>query len=266
FGIFPGQWWKRLAPAAIEPQFSIGDSEASVDQAKTQYNRIYRFDNRAVWAGGGKWDLELYQLRQVSVTAADHHRNAEQTQIRNRIVYRPRYYSPITLRLNYQDTSSLNDPNLGQGWADQSVYESILEWVMRWNRVLTTRSRLTLNDTITSNFAVLDPNTGLPSIFNNTQYKAGPEVEFRFFPLQEAAALYLYQRDGVFRLFGHGDGASDAISYYLALGGIWRMGDKIYLDGGVEYDNLSCLSQPTAGTPCTGISRIVPRLYLTVNL
>ncbi|HJX51407.1 MAG TPA: DUF6599 family protein, partial [Polyangia bacterium] len=228
-GIFPGQWWKRLAPAAIEPQFSISDSESSVDQTKTQYNRIYRFDNRAVWAGGGKWDLELYQLHQVSVTQADHHRNAEQTQIRNRIVYRPRYYSPLTLWLNYQDTRSLNDPSLGTGWADQATYQSVLEWLMRWNRVLTTRSRLNFNITDTSNFLNKDLVSLLVTQFDNIQYKAGPELELRFFPLQEAAALYLYQRDGVFRFFGHGVGASDAISYYLAAGGIWRMGDKIYL-------------------------------------
>jgi len=267
FGVFPGQWWKRLAPAAIEPQFSVSDSESSVDQTKTQYNRIYRLDNRAVWAGGGKWDLELYQLYQVAVTQSDHHRNAEQTQIRNRIVYRPRYYSPLTLRLNYQDTRSLNDPSVGTGWADQATYESILEWLMRWNRVLTTRSRLNFSIMDTSNFLNKDLVTLVVTQFDNTQYKVGPELELRFFPLPEAASLYLYQRDGVFRLFGHGTGAPDGMSYYIAVGGIWRMGDKIYLDGGVQYDNTTCLSQPASGPPsCTEISRITPRLYLTVNL
>ena len=268
-GIFPGQWWKRLSPAAMEPQFSVADNETTVDQTKTQFNRIYRFDNRAVWAGGGKFELELYQLHQVSVTEADRHRNAVQTQIRNRIVYRPRYYSPITLRLNYQDTRGLNDPNiLGTSvasWADQTLYQTQLEWLIRWNRVLTTRSRLNFGITETSNFANVDLTTSTPTVtfFNNTQYSAGPEIELRFFPLQEAAALYLYQRDGLSRLFGHGDGAVDAISYYLAVGGIWRMGDKIYLDGGVEYDGQTCLAVAAA---CTAVSRIVPRLYLTVNL
>ena len=47
------------------------------------------------------------------MTAQDHHENAIQTLLQNRIVYRPVYYSPITLRLNYQDTRSLNDPTLG---------------------------------------------------------------------------------------------------------------------------------------------------------
>ena len=269
FGIFPGQWWKVLAPAAIEPQLSIADTETTVDRTKTEYDRVYRFDNRAVWAGGGKWELELYQLYQVSVTQADHHENAGQTQIRNRIVYRPIYTSPITLRLNYQDTRSLNDPGLGApagSWADQVIYESILEWLMRWNRVLTTRGRMTFSIADTSNFANKDPNTLAVTFYNNKQYKAGPELELRFFPLKEAAALYLYQRDGVFRLFGHGDGATDGLSYYIATGGIWRVGDQIYLDWGVQYDNLTCLSQSTTGSACTPVSRITPRLYLTVNL
>jgi len=269
-GIFPGQWLKLLAPAAIQPQISIADNETSVDQLKTQYNRVYRFDNRAVWASGGKFDLELYQLHQEGVTAQDHHKNAVQTLLQNRIVYRPVFSSPITLRLNYQDTRSYNDPTVvGTGqppWADQTLYQGILQWLMRWNRLLTTLSTFTFDITDTANFLNKDPTTLQVTAYNNRQYQVGPEEEFRFYPLKEAATLYLYQRDGVFRWFGHGDGASNAISYYVAAGSIWRMGDKIYLDGGVEYDNLTCLSQPTSGTGCTAVSRIVPRLYLTVNL
>jgi hypothetical protein len=277
-GIFPGQWWKALAPAAMEPQLSVADTENTIDRTKTQYDRVYRFDNRAVWAGGGKLELELYQLYQVSVTRANQdqgvHQNAEQTQSRNRITYRPIPTSSITLRLNYQDTRQINDPNMVGGstssWADQVLYEAILEWLRRWNRVITTRGRLTLDDTITSNYANRDPNSGL-NFYNNTQYKAGPELELRFFPLQEAAALYLYQRDGVFRMFGHGEGAADGISYYIAVGGIWRVGDQIYLDWGVQYDSLTCLAHDCADgyyfkTACATVSRITPRLYLTVNL
>ena len=278
-GIFPGQWWKALAPAAIEPQLSVADTENTIDRTKTQYDRVYRFDNRAVWAGGGKLELELYQLYQVSVTRANQdagaHENAEQTQIRNRITYRPIPTSFITLRLNYQDTRQINDPNLVGGsessWADQVLYEAILEWLRRWNRVLTTRGRLTFDDTGTANYANRDPTTGSVSFYNNTQYKAGPELELRFFPLQEAAALYLYQRDGVFRLSGHGEGAADGISYYIAAGSIWRMGDKIYLDWGVQYDSITCLAHDCSPgyyfkTACATVSRITPRLYLTVNL
>jgi hypothetical protein len=249
---------------------SIADNETAVDQTKTQYNRVYRFDNRAVWASGGRFDLELYQLHQEAVTAQDHHKNATQTLLQNRIVYRPVFSSPITLRLNYQDTRTrYDDLSYGKSvgsWGDQTLYQGILQWLMRWNQLLTTLSTFTFDITDTANFLNKDPATLLVTSYNNTQYQVGPEEEFRFYPLREAATLYLYQRDGVFRWFGHGNGASDAISYYVAAGGIWRMGDKIYLDGGVEYDNLTCLSQPTAGSACVGVSRIVPRLYLTVNL
>jgi hypothetical protein len=268
-GIFPGQWLKLLAPAAIQPQISIADNETTVDQFKTQYNRVYRFDNRAVWASGGRVDLELYQLHQEAVTAQDHHKNAVQTLLQNRIVYRPIFSSPISLRLNYQDTRSLNVFDAGlnlPAWADQTLYQGILQWLMRWNAVLTTLSTFTFNITDTANFLNKDPATLLVTVYSNRQYQVGPEEEFRFYPLREAATLYLYQRDGLFRWFGHGDGASNGISYYVAAGGIWRMGDKIYLDGGVQYDNLTCLSQPTQGSACVAVSRITPRLYLTVNL
>ncbi|HJX64882.1 MAG TPA: hypothetical protein VJ860_13135 [Polyangia bacterium] len=268
-GIFPGQWLKLLGPAAMQPQVSISDNETSVDQFKTQYNRVYRFDNRAVWASGGRFDLELYQLHQEAVTAQDHHKNAVQTLLQNRIVYRPIFSSPISLRLNYQDTRSLNvfDSSLKlPPWADQTLYQGILQWLMRWNQLLTTLSTFTFNITDTSNFLNKDPATLQVTVYSNRQYQVGPEEEFRFYPLKEAATLYLYQRDGLFRWFGHGDGASNGISYYVAAGGIWRMGDKVYLDGGVQYDNLTCLSQPSKGSACLAVSRITPRLYLTVNL
>jgi len=49
------------------------------------------------------------------------------------------------------------------------------------------------------------------------------------------------------------------------------MGDKVYLDGGVQYDSLTCLAHDCASgyyfkTACASVSRITPRLYLTVNL
>ena len=142
---------------------------------------------------------------------------------------------------------------------------------MRWNRVLTTLSTYTFDITDTADFLNKDPITLLVTTYDNRQYQTGPEIEFRFYPLQEAAALYLYERDGVFRWFGHGQGASSSISYYVAVGSIWRLGDKIYLDGGVQYDGLHCLlpSCPagyTSTMTCGTVSRITPRLYLTVNL
>jgi hypothetical protein len=278
-GIFPGQWSKLLAPAAVQPQFSISDNETANAQLKQQYSRIYRFDNRAVWASGAKFDLELYQLRSVTRTAADHHDSGKQTQLQNRIVYRPTFSSPITLRLNYQDTlTRFEDPSYGSAygtWGDQAIYQGILQWLMRWNQVLTTLTTFTFNVTDTSNYANKDPATLLITTYNNRQYQVGPEEEFRFYPLKEAASLYLYQRDGLFRWFGHGEnqgqGVVNSISFYVAVGGIWRMGDKIYLDGGVQYDHMGCVTLPCpSGTSyqsaCTTISRITPRLYLTVNL
>jgi len=94
---------------------------------------------------------------------------------------------------------------------------------MRWNATLTTLATYTFDITDTSNYANKDPKTLLVTWYSNRQYQTGPEIEFRFYPLKEAAALYLYQRDGVFGWFGHGNGATDGVSYYVAAGasGAW---------------------------------------------
>jgi len=68
-------------------------------------------------------------------------------------------------------------------------------------RVLTTLSTYTFQITDTSGFVNKDTLTEQITLYNNRQYQTGPELEFRFYPLQEAAALYLYQRDGLFRWF-----------------------------------------------------------------
>ena len=161
-GIYPGQWAKLLSPAAIQPTVSIADNETAVDQNKTQYNRIYRFNHRTVSAGGARLDLKFVPTPSSFCDRARPPQNAIQTLLQNRIVYRPAYYSPITLRLNYQDTRSLNDPTLGGpagSWADQTLYQGILQWLMRWNRVLTTLSTYTFDITDTSDFRNKDPNT-----------------------------------------------------------------------------------------------------------
>jgi hypothetical protein len=68
-------------------------------------------------------------------------------------------------------------------------------------------------------------------------------------------------------MFGHGEGAMDAWSTFNEGGTIWRVGDKIYLDGAIRFDSLSCVSQPKGGSAtCTDASRVTPRVYLTVNL
>jgi hypothetical protein len=270
-GIFPGQWWSVLAPAALEPQVSVANSETTENKTKTLFTRAYRYENRAVWIGQGKWDVELYQLRQTEVAQEDRHEIGRTTQLRNRIVYRPIPEAPITLRLNYQDIKGMNDPEQGAPAGsryDQANYESVLEWMMRWNRVLTTRSRANFVVSTSSNYWNKDPDALTGRFFNNTQYRSGPEIEFRFFPLQEASALYVFERDGLFRWFGHGEGASDALTFYVEAGAIWRVGDKIYLDGAVRYDNLTCLSQPQTSQPndkpaCKETSRLTPRVLLT---
>ena len=43
---------------------------------------------------------------------------------------------------------------------------------------------------------------------------------------------------------------------------IWRLGDKLYLDGHVYYDQTQCLS----GSTCTTNYKLSPYVYFTMNL
>jgi hypothetical protein len=279
-GIYPGQWWAPATPVVVEPRVSVSNDERADQDLKTQLVRQYRFDDRAVYAGAGKLELEFYQLYQISNEGQDQHATETKTELRNRIVFRPIFTSPITLRLNYLRVRSLNDASSllalrqlaalsGAGaaivmpadWADRRNYETILEWLMRWNKNITTRTRAIGGLGQTFDFLTKDAKTQQFIVQDFSQYRAGGELELRFFPLADTAALYVFQRDGAFRLFGFGDGATEAVQFYVAGGTIWRIGDQLYLDTEVIYRQSVCLEQP-----CNTTKAVEPRMLLTVNL
>jgi hypothetical protein len=280
-GIYPGQWWVPASPVVIEPRVSVSNDEKADEDLKTSLVRQYRFDNRAVYAGSGKLELEFFQLYQVSNEGQDQHPTETRTELRNRVVFRPIFISPITLRVNYLQVRSLNDPagllTLRQiaalagssgtviavpaDWANRKNYEAILEWLMRWNKTITTRIRAIGGLGRTIDFLTKDDKTHAPKVQDFDQYRGGGELELRFFPLQDTAALYVFQRDGAFRLFGFGDGAMEAVQFYVAGGTIWRVGDNLYLDGEVIYRQTVCLEEG-----CMTAKAVEPRLLFTVNL
>jgi len=268
-GIYPGQWWAKLAPLALSPSVALGDSEQTVAHLKTTYGRIYDFVMMEVW-GGRKLEMQLYQRYRVSTTASeaqpDIHENAITTISQNRIVYRPIFTSPITLLLNYEGDRNVNDPAVlpdAAPWADKETYLSTLQWLMRWNDKFTTRSTATgtLEHT-TNTYTLVDSTTNRYEQTDHTLYSAYAEFQIRIYPLAEVSALYIYQTSGVKRWFGSGNGGYEAWEILPAAGVIWRMGDKAYLDGSFTYDYRYCM----AGSACTSLSTVLPHLYFTMNL
>jgi hypothetical protein len=210
--------------------------------------------------------LELYQRYRFTTTGDDHHKDTSTTLLRNRIVYRPIPTSPLTLRFNFQRDRALNDPAffvMGAGpWSTKDSYDTWLEWLIRWNRTLTTRTRLRGNRELTNDLVMINPATNLPQNNEYTKYILGGDVEARWFPLEDASALYVFQRFGLFRLFGWGPGSAEAWNIVPVVGVIWRLGDKMYLDSQVSYESMACLSN----TGCKPVSRFEPRLFFTMNI
>ncbi len=267
-GIYPGQWWAKLAPLALSPSVAVGDSEQSVAGVKTTYNRIYDFVVLEVW-GGRKLEMQLYQRYRVTTTASvaqpDSHDSATTTILLNRIVYRPIFTSPVTLLLNYEGDRGVNDPTLiadAGPWWNKETYQSTLQWLMRWNQVFTTRSTATGTLEHTSDFFAQDPVTSEYQPADHSKYSTYGEFQIRIYPLADVSALYIYQTSGVSRWFGSGAGAYEAWEFEPAAGVIWRVGDKMYLDAQFSYDYLYCMS----GTACAPVSRVLPHLYFTMNL
>jgi hypothetical protein len=264
-GIYPGAWWPKLAPLALVPSVAFGDGEHSKDNQKKEYNRVYDYVGTEVWAGR-KLELSLYQRYRYTTTGPYALQNATMTVLQNRIVYRPIFTSPITLLVNYEGDRSrevaLLTPDAGP-WAETQTSANMLEWLMRWNQVLTTRARLKGGLEYTSGtFVAADPqNPQLTTPANHSKYSYGGELQLRFYPLADVSALYVYVSTEYKQWDMRGDGAYTAWQIIPMCGVIWRLGDRLYLDGHAYYDHTGCLS----GT-CTNSTKLSPYVYFTMNL
>lgn len=265
-GIYPGQWWARLGPLALVPSVAVGDQEQSSDGVKTGYDRFYDYVISEVWAGR-KLEVQLYQRYRLATTAADGHDNGSLTILQNRIVYRPVFTSPITLLVNYEGDRLPIDPTQvtsDDPWMLKRTYQGTLQWLMRWNQLFTSRTQAIGSLERTSNYYTQDPNTKTYLAVDHAKYSGYGELELRFYPLPDVSALFIFQRTGVTRWHCAGSDAFEAWEFIPAAGLIWRVGDKMYLDGRVSYDQLYCMSG--AATACSNSATILPHVYFTMNL
>jgi hypothetical protein len=264
-GIYPGQWWPKLGPLALLPSVAVGDSERSADGLKQQYNRVYDYVATEVWAGR-KLEMMLYQRYRYTTTSSDAHQDGSVTVLQNRIVYRPIFTSPIMLLVNYEGDRALNDDTTGAAgsWAEKQMHQDMLEWLMRWNQVLTTRVRLKGGFEKTSDTFSIDKSSGTNVLrsANYTKWTGGSELQLRFYPLEDVSALYVYQTTEWKWIDQSGDGAYTAWQILPAGGVIWRLGDKLYLDGHVNVEYQHCMS----GAICPSYTKVTPYLFFTMNL
>ncbi len=262
-GIYPGQYWKPLIPVVLVPRYSVANTEQADDGIKTLFFRSHRFDNRAVYAGLRKFEVESYQLYEFAVAGEDRLRQARKLELRNRVIYRPIYVSPITFRYDHVGQRARNDLDLdpdAPGWAHQTTDEGIVEWLMRWTRSFTTKLRSGYLHARTRDQLVAGANPGdAPTLQHFLQHRISGETELRY--LTRDARLYLVQRNRVYRWFGHGEGAADSVVFEIAGGLIWMVSDKIYLDSELTYRQTHCF-----GGLCTRSKVLEPRVFFTFNL
>jgi hypothetical protein len=189
------------------------------------------------------------------------------TVLQNRIVYRPIFTSPITLLVNYEGDRSRDvlPPTYEPGlWAETQTHSDMLEWLMRWTQVVTTRARLKGGLELTSGTSTVDPQTQKSTPANHSKYSYGGEIQLRLYPLPDVSALYIYLSTEYKQWDMRGDGAYTAWELIPMGGVIWRLGDKLYLDGHFNYDYLHCLSGPA--TSCTTTTKVLPYVFFTMNL
>jgi len=261
-GIYPGQWLPVLTPLALVPGLTVGDTQASADGTKTQRDRVYDYVATEVWAGRAL-EVMLYQRYRYTTTGSDAHESSSLTMLQNRIVYRPTFTSPVTLLVNYEGTRSLNDEtssNVG-AWAEKHSHSDQLEWLMRWNQVLTTRLRLKGGYERVSDLPV-STTSGAIEEAKYKKYTYGGELQVRLYPLEDVSALFIYVSAEYKQHDQNGTGAYTAWEMIPEGGAMWRLGDMLYLYAKIPYDYLHCLS----GTTCSTTSKFTPYLYFTMNL
>lgn len=263
-GIYPGQWWPKLSPLAFLPSVAVGSSERSDVTVQQQRDKVYDYVGTEVWAGH-KLEVMLYQRHRYMTAGETGSKTASMTVLQNRVVYRPLVTSPFTLLINYQQDRTRNDLGLkpdAEPWAQVQSHQDMLEWLMRWNQVWTTRTRLKFGLERTRGTFFMDGSIQSWRNANYAKYSYGGELQVRAYPLADVSALYLYASAEWKQWDKRGDDAYQAWQLIPTGGVIWRLGDKLYLDGHVFYDQLHCLS----GSTCKTSYRVTPYVYFTMNL
>ena len=258
--VFPGQWVRALTPVLLDTRYSLAADDRTESGQRTLRQRTHRVDNRFIYAGAERWELELYQVYEVPLSGPDEQRTGRRIEVGNRVTYRPVFASPITLRFDYTALQTPNDvtavpsaPPLGS----QTTYDGALEWLMRWTRAVTTKLKGTFSRGVTGD----STSTGTTEVRSFTQDRAGPELELRCLLAGQDGSLYLVQRNRYYRLFGEGSGSSAGAGFDVSLGAIWTLGDNVYLDSEVVYRRLNCF-----GGTCAPVSTIEPRMLLSARL
>lgn len=263
-GIQPGRWWSALAALMVEPRVSVVNEEKAEGLQRTGRQRTTRLDNRIIWAGGGKLDVELIQLFEAGLTGKDAALTTRKLDLRNRIVVRPRVTSPVTGRFNFSQQETANDATLLPGAPALGLrrsWEGVLEWLSRWNQLFTTRLRAVYGGGAVQDVVQRDALGTGAFLATFLQHRIGPELELRLTRTTDTSNLFLVQRDTFYRLFGTGIGASQALAFSASLGVVLALGDKLYLDAEVAWQQTVCLA---AG--CAASRALVPRALLTVDL
>ncbi|MBS1148998.1 MAG: hypothetical protein H6Q89_696 [Myxococcaceae bacterium] len=260
----PGAWFAALTPLVIEPRVSLAGDSRAEGELRTSQSRTLRFDNRAVWSGTYKINVELFELWEQTSGGPLDTASERRLELRNRVILRPNAVSSYTVRFDFARTETANDLALQPDapvWGEQRGYEGAVEWLRRWSSVFTTRLRGVYGLADTRGLLLPNPLVQGAVLQSFLQHRVGGELELRFFALSDRARLFVVQRDRVFRLFGTGAGASEAVDYDASLGVVWALGEKLYVDAEVTWKQTVCLAPG-----CTAARTLQPRLMLTCDL
>lgn len=262
--VLPGAWWAALSPLLIEPRVSVAGEQSAEGSLRTGQEQVLRLDNRAIWAGHGKVDVELLELYEESRGGQEQAVGARKLELRNRVVFRPRPTMPLTARFNFTRQETANDLTLvptAPPFGAQLGWEGALEWLRRWNPNFTSMVRGVYGRSDTQGLVQPGP-TGQGGVLQEfRQHRLGGELELRAYRTSEASNLFVVQRNRAYRLFGTGEGATEAVALDLAGGVVWALGDKLYLDGEVAWRQTVCLD-----SRCVASRELAPRVLLSVDL
>ncbi len=263
-GLQPGQWWTPLAPLMLEPRVSLASDARADGDLKTGLERTTRFDNRVIWAGTAKAEVELFELYEVQRTGAEQALKATRLELRNRVTWRPTPTAPLTARFNYARQEAANDLTLLPGapaLGAQYAWETVLEWLDRWSPLFTTRLRAVYGGGETRNVVQAGATGTGGTLGSFLQHRVGSELELRLTRTTDSSNLLVVQRDRVYRLFGAGPGSTQAVTVDASVGVVWALGDKLYLDAQVLWRRTFCLD-----AACAPSQALEPRALLTVDL
>jgi hypothetical protein len=262
--IFPGEWFSDLAPIKLKNRYTFTQTQEAEGEAKVGQTRIHKLDVTGIWDTPGKFTAEIQGIITIKTAGQFNNMLMEKEELRNRIIYRPIYPSPIILGFDFIRLIDYPEEYIKKERLRslRYHYNPRLEWERRWSRKLWHKLRLNFFISDAYN-QLVDPERGEISDYSQWSVIPGYEIRYLIEGKEGENKFRVYSR-GFYKLtFGKGLGSETSRTLSISIGYILNLAENVFLDFDLTFTNYKCIEIQRG---CESYFTVKPSLIMKAHM